>query len=167
MDVDKIVRGIFLDLDKALSQEQMKASLQRLEEDFYEKVREAIRLYENSPEGDKREANTRKYMLKKLIDLRSTKIIAAVLRGENVEDRLTKEEKELYNNIKALIEDFKRRVLEEKKKEISLCTITSDLPEPIVDITGRVLVLNKGDVLAISSEIASLFEKAGIGRRMG
>ncbi len=166
MDVDKIVRGVFLDLNKALSREMMKGSLQKLEEDFYERVREAIRLSETSPEGNKREAVMAKSTLKKLIELRSTKIVALALKGEDIGEKLTKEERELYNNIRTVIEEFKRRVLEERKKEISLCSITADLPEPIVDLQGRVLCLRKGDVLAVIKEISTLFEKVGIGRKL-
>jgi len=161
--------------------EKSRESLQKIDEDFFDRIKRRIRELEemkrdSSDEEYNRideEIRTLKKLQKRLFELRTIKIImqawADVCETESGIDgieNMTSAERELYNKLVEVLEEYKRRILTEFVKDVEkgdkiLVRVKQDVPE-FVGVDGKTYKLRRGDVVIIPKLNADALMKSGV-----
>ena len=161
--------------------EKSRESLQKIDEDFFDRIKRRIRELEemkrdSSDEEYNRideEIRTLKKLQKRLFELRTIKIImqawADVCETESGIDgieNMTSAERELYNKLVEVLEEYKRKILTEFVKDVEkgdkiLVRVKQDVPE-FVGVDGKTYKLRRGDVVIIPKLNADALMKSGV-----
>ena len=161
--------------------EKSRESLQKIDEDFFDRIKRRIRELEemkrNSSDEEynriDEEIRTLKKLQKRLFELRTIKIImqawADVCETESGIDgieNMTSAERELYNKLVEVLEEYKRKILTEFVKDVEkgdkiLVRVKQDVPE-FVGVDGKTYKLRRGDVVIIPKLNADALMKSGV-----
>ncbi|MBO8179078.1 MAG: hypothetical protein H0Z19_01135 [Archaeoglobus sp.] len=161
--------------------EKNRTQLSKIEEDFYEKLRERIaeleELKSSAEESDffryEDEIRTLKRMQRKIFELRTGKIISAAWAevcgqqfNSDVENMCT-DERLFFKKLIEIIKEFKRSILEGERKKVEdrvLLRIKKDVE--IQGADGKTYKLRREDVVTLPQLNADALIKGGIAERI-
>lgn len=162
--------------------EKHKLRLQKVEDEFYDKIRKRIseleELKQKANEGEYQryedEIRTIKRIQKKIFEMRTGKIINAAWAevcgqpvSEDMENMIS-EERKLFKNLVEMMREFKRRVLEgmmeKRKEEYILVRIKRDIE--IQGIDGKTYKLRREDAVTLPSLNAETLVKSGLAEKI-
>ncbi len=162
--------------------EKSRESLQKIDDNLFNQIKKRIRELEDmkktSDDEDylkiDEEIRTLRKLQKRLFELRTIKIImqawADVCETESgIEgiENMTSAERELYNKLVNLLEEYKKEILIEFSESIEirgdkiLVRVKQDIPE-FEGIDGKTYKLRKGDVVIIPKLNADALIKSGV-----
>ncbi len=163
--------------------EKSRFAIERIDDDFYEKLKERIAELEKKRENVNEkeiariedEIRTLKKIQRKIFEARTGKIIwiawADVCETESGiegKDNLIKIEREFLNSLRELFNDYKKRVFEFSKKEereiekdVMIVRIKQNIPE-FEGLDGKTYKLRKEDVVVLPKLNAEALIKGGI-----
>jgi len=162
--------------------EKSRESLQKIDDNLFNQIKRRIRELEDmkktSDDEDylkiDEEIRTLRKLQKRLFELRTIKIImqawADVCETESgIEgiENMTSAERELYNKLVNLLEEYKKEILIEFSESIEirgdkiLVRVKQDIPE-FEGIDGKTYKLRKGDVVIIPKLNADALIKSGV-----
>ena len=162
--------------------EKSRESLQKIDDNLFNQIKKRIRELEDMKKTSDdehylkidEEIRTLRKLQKRLFELRTIKIImqawADVCETESgIEgiENITSAERELYNKLVNLLEEYKKEILIEFSESIEirgdkiLVRVKQDIPE-FEGIDGKTYKLRKGDVVIIPKLNADALIKSGV-----
>ena len=176
-----------MDIDELLIlAEKSRSAIERIDDNFYEKLKEKIAELEKRREDASEreiariedEIRTLKKIQRKIFEARTSKIIwiawAEICETESGiegKDNLIKIEQELLNSLRELFVNYKKRVFEFGKeereevekdvKDVMVVRIKQNIPE-FEGLDGKTYKLRRGDVVVLPKLNAEALIKGGI-----
>ncbi|MCS7144941.1 MAG: hypothetical protein NZ879_07985 [Archaeoglobaceae archaeon] len=155
--------------------EKNRSQLTKIDEALYEKIRKRIEELEAQKDEDERfedEIKTLKRLQRKIFELRTGKIINAAwaeVCGQEVgftEENMSSLEREFFRNLIESINEFRRRVFEEKKETFEKVLVRIKKDVEILGVDGKRYKLRREDVATLPAENAEVLIKSGIAERI-
>jgi len=98
----------------------------------------------------------------KLIGERIKKIVLNITQNVQTVPNLTDQEKEVCEKLRNIIDDYYARLIEKRREDLVIIRIIQTVKEPVIDVDGRYVILETGDILRTKKSFAELLVSASV-----
>jgi len=98
----------------------------------------------------------------KLIGERIKKMVLNITQNIRSVPNLTDHEKDVFEKLSTVIDDYYAKLIKKHKEELVIVRILQSLKEPLIDLDGRFVILESGDILRTKKSFAELLVAASV-----